>query len=264
MVQVKHVLAYLDEIAPMTMKLDMDNIGLLVGRRDAEVRRVLIALDITDEVIDEAVDVGAQLIVAHHPLFRQPLWQVTDGDGTGRKILKLLRHDIAAICMHTNLDSAEGGVNDVLASVLGLKETSILWQVGEIDGVPYGLGRIGTLSAPLAMADFLPQVKTALHTSGLRYHDAGRPVHRVAVMGGSGSDELRRAVMAGCDTYLLGEVKHNAFVEAKEQGINLIEADHYCTENVVSEPLREAMVGAFPALEVTVSMRQGQVARFFN
>jgi len=264
MASVKDIFAYLDKIAPMSMKLDWDNVGLLVGSYDSEVSRVLVALDITDAVIDEAARQGAQLIVAHHPLFLQPLWQVTDGDRTGRKIWKLLRHGIAAICMHTNLDSAKGGVNDRLAEAVGLSETVILWQVGEADGVPYGMGRVGTLSAPVAMADFLPRVKAALEASGLRYHDAGRPVHRVAVMGGSGSDGLTAAVAADCDTFVLGEAKYHAFLEARELGMNLIEADHYCTENVVSAPLAQAIADAFPGLEVRASARQGQVAKFFS
>ena len=263
MVRVRDILAYLDKIAPMSVKMDMDNIGLLVGSGEAEVRRALVALDITDEVIDEAVELGATLIVTHHPLFLQPLWQVTDGDRTGSKIIKLLRHGISAICMHTNLDIAEGGINDRLAEAVGLADTTILWQMGEADGVPYGMGRVGTLAAPVAMADFLSRVKAALEASGLRYHDAGRPVQRVAVLGGSGSNELWRAVAAGCDTYLLGEAKHSGFVEAQELGVNLIEGDHYCTENVISEPLKQELAAAFPAVEVTVSARQGQVARFF-
>ena len=263
MIRVKDVFARLDKVAPVAMKMDFDNVGLLVGRGDAEIRHALVALDITDAVIEEAIDLGGGLVVSHHPIILEPLRRVTDSDLTGRKILKLARHDIAAICMHTNLDAAEGGVNDVLAEAVGLQQSSILWELGELDGVPYGLGRIGTLPAPTNLAAFLPQVKAAIKSGGLRYHDAGRPVHRVAVVGGSGSDLVSVAASAGCDTCVIGEVKYHAFIEARELGINLIEADHYCTENVISVPLQQAIRAAFPELEVTVSARHDQVARFF-
>jgi len=260
---VNDVLCYFEKLAPIQMKLDFDNVGLLVGDGSAEVRRVLVALDVTDDVIDEAIDLEAELIVAHHPIILEPLKRVTDGDRVGRKILKLARHEIAAICMHTNLDAAAGGINDVLAERLGLSGTVVLWKTGEMNGVSYGLGRVGTLPHALSMADFMPEIKRALDTSGLRYHDAGRPVHKVAVMGGSGGDALPMAVAAGCDTYVLGEAKYHAFVEARELGINLIEADHYCTENVISTPLQQVLRAALPGLDVMVSERHDQVVRFF-
>ncbi|MCL2563508.1 MAG: Nif3-like dinuclear metal center hexameric protein [Oscillospiraceae bacterium] len=264
MTTVTDIFTHLNTIAPVAMKMDFDNVGHLVGRGDAEVRRVLVALDITDAVIDEAIELGAQLIVSHHPIILNPLRQVTDADLTGRQILKLVRHDIAAICMHTNLDAAEGGINDVLAERLGLCDTEILWQLGELDGVPYGLGRIGTLSAPADMAVFLPRVQAAVGSAGLRYHDAGRPVYKVASMGGSGGDLVSAAMAAGCDTYVIGEAKYHAFLEARELGINLIEADHYCTEDVISVPLRDTIRAAFPEVAVTVSARHDQVVRFYE
>ena len=263
MASVKDILAHLNQIAPVAMAMDRDNVGHLVGRRDAEVTRVLVALDATETIIDEAIDLGAELIVAHHPVIFDSLRQVTDNDSTGRRVLKLARHDIAMICMHTNLDIAAGGVNDVLAEALGLSGTEILWKMGELDGTAYGLGRVGDLPAPITMADFLAQVKAAVGSAGLRYYDAGRPVQRVAVLGGGGEDGLPMAVAAGCDAFVLGDARYHIFQEAQACGISLIEADHYCTENLISEPLKESISTAFPGVEVTVSTRQGQVAKFF-
>jgi len=262
-VYVRDVYAKLNEIAPVAMKMDFDNVGLLVGRREREVSRVLVALDITEDVLDEAIALGAELIVAHHPLIFTPLRAVTDEDPTGRMVLRLARHDMAAICMHTNLDAAQGGVNDELAHAVGLSETEIVMPLGELDGVPYGLGRVGNLPAPLSMADFLEQVKAGVKTRGLRYVDGGRAVSRVAVMGGSGSDGLQLAVRAGCDTYVVGEAKYSAFLEARSLGVNLIEADHFCTEDVMSEPLGQMLTKAFPGLVVMVSQRLDQTVRFF-
>jgi len=263
-VLVKDVFAELNKIAPVAMAMDFDNVGLLVGRTEREVSRVLIALDITEAVIGEAVVMGAELIVAHHPIILTPLRRVTDEDLTGRRILNLVQHDIAAICMHTNLDAARGGVNDELAKAVGLLgETEILMPLGELDGVPYGLGCVGDLPVPLSMADFLEQVKRGVNTGGLRYYDAGRSVSRVAVMGGSGSDQLGAAIAHGCDTYVVGEAKYHAFLEARELGVNLIEADHFCTEDVVSAPLGQMLAQAFPGIVVRVSEGHDQTVRFF-
>jgi len=262
-IRVSDILSRLEGIAPVEMKLDFDNVGHLVGRLDAVVSRVLVALDITEAVIDEAIAVGAELIVSHHPIIFRAVDRVTDADGTGRKLLRMARHDIGAICMHTNLDAVSGGVNDQLAAAIGLVDTDILWEVGVLQGTSYGLGRVGALASEQTMPSFLAQVKNVLAATGLRYHDAGLPVRRVAVMGGSGSDALDLAIKAGCDTFVLGEAKYNTFLEAKERGINLIEADHFCTENVVSEPLRRQLSAWFPTLTVCVSERLSQTAQFF-
>ena len=119
MATVKEICDYLNKIAPFYMKMDFDNVGFLAGFRDAEVSRVLTALDITGEVIAEAEELGAELIVSHHPLIFHPVKSVTDGDPLGRKLIRLLRGGMSAICLHTNLDAAEGGVNDALMESLG-------------------------------------------------------------------------------------------------------------------------------------------------
>ena len=262
---VKDVFAYLNEIAPVEMGVAQDNVGHLIGRGDRPVNRVLIALDITEEVIQEAVDIKSELIVSHHPLIFAPLYRVTDQDLVGRKVLTLIRHDMAAICMHTNLDAVQGGVNDVLADALGLRERAVLCPGGEdAEGNPYGLGRMGLLPAPLPMAEFLRKVSQVLQLAGLRYHDAGVPVHRVGLMGGSGSGEFGRAAMLGCDTYIAGDIKYHTFLEARELGVNLIDGDHYSTENVICSPLRDWLWGRFPQLEVFVSRRHSGTAQFFQ
>ena len=263
MAKVKEVLHFLDRLAPMHMKMDFDNVGLLVGRGTAEVSKILVALDVTQGVIDEAKEMGAELIVGHHPLTYTPMKAIVDNDLCGNKILDLIEHKIATICMHTNLDSAEGGINDVLAYVFGLRDTMVLNEQGKEDGKPYGLGRAGYLEAPMSLADFLPRAKATVKTKGLRYYDAGRPVHKVGVMGGSGTNELAYAVQAGCDTYVVGEVKYNAFLDAREYGINLIEADHFCTESLILAPLAKMLVKEFPEISVSVSKTQGQALDFF-
>lgn len=254
MARVRDIFDLLASKAPVENKLDFDNVGLLVGRSDREVRRVLAALDITDEVIQEAAGLGADLIVSHHPLFFK-LRSVTDATWTGERALTLAENRIAAICMHTNLDAARGGVNDALLSAVGCA------YAGELDPETM-IGRVGVRDE-IPLTDFLSEIKAALGCAGLRYHDAGRPVHKVAVCGGSGGGEVALAHAAGCDTYVTADIKYDPFLEAKHLGLNLIDADHFCTENVVVPVLRDWIAEAFPETEVIISSVHGQTARFF-
>lgn len=255
MTTVSNVLTFLEEKAPCGLKLDFDNVGHLVGHGDGEVRRILTALDITDEVIDEAVALGAELIVSHHPLIFFPIKSVTDGSWTGRRILTLAEKGIAAICMHTNLDAASGGVNDVLMETLGGMITETLDPVS-------GIGRIGVLKEEISFHDFLVRTKAVLNGNGLRYHDAGRRVKRIACCGGSGGGDIALAAEAGCDCYVTADVKYDQFLEAKNLGISIIDGDHFCTENVIVPVLADWLKEAFPQLEVSVSQCHGQCAQF--
>ncbi len=241
------------ELAPVELKLGFDNVGLLVGSWEDEVDRVLCALDITEEVIEEGKRLGADLLVSHHPLFFE-LKNVTDSDTTGSRVLHLARAGMSAICMHTNLDIAPGGVNDVLAGVLGIS-----------DAAPFGAercGRVGWVEEQ-SLPDFMGRVKAALNAGGLRYVDAGRPVHRVAVLGGAGGNDMTDALEAGADTYVTADVKHHQFIDARELGLNLIDAGHFSTENVVVPVLAELIASSFPEVEVSVSRAHVQPERFF-
>ena len=246
---------YLAQKAPVALKLDFDNVGLLVGRSDRDVRKVIISLDITDEVIDEAIAARADLIVSHHPLFFE-LKALSDATWTGARALKMAENRVAGICMHTNLDAASGGVNDALLSAIGALPEGVLDSVTHI-------GRVGHLDAPIPLNEFLERVKSSLHGNGLRYHDAGRSVYRVGVCGGSGGGEIGLAHSLGCDTYVTADVKYDQFLEAKHLGINLLDADHFCTENVVVPVLCQWLRAAFPEIDVVISRVHRQTACFY-
>ena len=254
MCKVNDLYSYLCTLAPLELQMEFDNSGFLAGHREAEITRALLALDITNAVIDEAIALGAQLIVSHHPLIFGGLKSVTD-DTAGAKTLRLIENGIAAICMHTNLDIAEGGVNDVLMEILGAETEDAL----DADGC----GRVGRLAAPTPLPDFLHFCKHALNAKGLRYYDAGREVHRLAVMGGSGGGSLRDAVAKGCDTYVTADIKYHQFLDAAEFGINLIDADHFCTEHPVIPVLAEKLQNRFPDVTFLISQKHGQVISFF-
>lgn len=264
MVKVSDILRELEKFAPPCLKLDFDNVGLLAGFSGHDVDKVIIALDITDEVIAEAVKEKAQLIVSHHPLFFS-LKSVNDLDPKGKKITALLSNGISAICMHTNLDAATGGVNDALAEASGLTQTELLvYEVCDENGKPHSNGRVGYLKAPVELKDYLAFLKSRLKSDGLRYHDAGRPVNKVATVGGSGGSYLKNAIAQGCDTFLTADIKYDVFLEAKEAGLNAIDGDHFCTENVVMPVLEKKLKKLFPELHILVSKNHGQTVHFFK
>lgn len=255
MTTVKNALQTLVDFAPVDAKMDFDNVGLLVGSSTAEVNKILVALDITSEVIEEAIEIGAELIVSHHPILFSTK-SVTDATITGSKMMSLLRNGIAAICMHTNLDAAAGGVSVALAEALGLQ------NLEPIEPAPC-YGRIGHLEAPMQMRDFLALTKTVLKSNGLRYHNSGQSIQRVAVVGGSGGDYLHRAAEQGCDVLVTSDIKYDVFLDAREMGISLIDADHFCTENVVVPKLRALLRLAHPTVICNISQKHGQTAKFW-
>lgn len=255
MATVGEIYAALDNWAPFSVQMDFDNAGFLVGRGDREVTKILVALDMTGEVVEEAARWGAQLIVSHHPVIFHPVKAVTDKTAAGRVLLALAEGRIAAICAHTNLDAVQGGVNDCLARALELGDVAQLHQDGVLpDGNPYGVGRVGTAHRPgLSPAEYAAHVKERLSAASVRYADGGRPVARVAVGGGSCGSMLADALAAGCDTFVTADVKYDVFLQAKALGLNLLDAGHFATENVVCPPLADFLAGRFPQIEVRVS-----------
>ena len=253
MVSVKQVYQLIQEKAPFELQMGFDNAGFLVGRGDRLVNRILIALDITEPVIEEAIHHGAQLILAHHPVIWGGAKTVTDETVMGRKLLLLVEHGIAAICAHTNLDAAEDGVNDALAVKLELSDIGQLHQDGiDSQGRPYGIGRIGKV-APQPLYDFAMQVKNRLGANGIRLVDGGKPVHMVAVGGGSCGNMLQDAIAQGCDTFVTSDVKYDVFLDAKALGVNLIDAGHYPTENVICPVLKRWIEDTFPEVDILIS-----------
>ena len=258
MATVADILTFLETLAPRYMKEDWDNVGLLCGRRDRPVRKILVALDPFRNVIDEAIAEHADLIVTHHPLiFRSPLMAVNEDSETGRCVLTLIEHGIAAINAHTNLDMAPGGVNDVLATTLGLENIGIINPVEN-----YGLLRCGTVTEQPLEA-FLASVKEKLHCEGLRYVTGGKPVRKVAVGGGSCADFMHDALAAGCDTFVTSDIKYNQFRTAFELGLNLIDAGHFHTENPVMPVLTEKLQAAFPEVEVKFCENHTDCMKFY-
>ena len=245
-------------LAPKELAMSWDNVGQLLGDPDLEVSRVLVALDITEAVADEAIERDCQLIVAHHPVMNcrwLPVQSVRSDTPQGHLLLKLLRNGVSAICMHTNLDVAWGGVNDILAEKLKLVDPGPLCD--------NGLGRVGRLEEPMDLADFVRFVSRSLGCNGVRYAGAGKPVCRVAVGGGACGDFEDDAIRAGCDTFVTADLSYHQFLDAKGKGINLIDAGHFPTEDPVCEKLVQYVSDRFQELAVTKSTSHREVIQYY-
>lgn len=252
---------FLQTLAPESMAMDWDHVGLLCGRSDREVTRLLVALDPFAAVCQEAKEEGCQLLVTHHPAIWK-LDRVNDATQTGKNLLFLIENGISALNAHTNLDVAPGGVNDILAARLGLDDVSVIDPVGtDAMGREYGLLRRGRI-APEPVAQFVCRVKEALGCDGLRYVAGSRPVARVAVGGGSCSDSLFRVAELGCDAFVTADCKYNAFADAADLGLTLIDAGHFQTENPVCAVLAGKIQAAFPEIQVILSKRHGDCIKF--
>lgn len=236
-VTVQDVLAEMRRIAPPELAQSWDNVGLLVdaGR---PVSGILTALDITPAVVSEADVLGCELIVSHHPVIFQPLKSLSVKDVPGM----LMHKGISAICMHTNLDAAPGGVNDTLAELLGMRDT-----------VPFadGCGRIGTVDATTAKA--LAELCEDTLGPGVRYVEASHPVLRLAEVSGAGGSYWKEALDLGADCLVTGEANHHAACDARRLGMGLVAAGHWATERPIAGVLAKRLKEAFPEIPVTVS-----------
>ena len=242
---VREIYDKLSERIPESLRESWDNDGLMCASDEAkEVRRALVTLDVTEEVVDYAVANRFDLIISHHPLIFRPLGALTEDSHIARKVIRLIKQDIAVISLHTRADKVEGGVNDTLCELIGIK-----------DAVPFGegdLGRIGVLDEELNMEDFSYMLKDILGCDGIRVADACIPIQRVAVVGGDGKDYIKPALAAGADTYVSGRLGYNVMTEAGEMGINLIEAGHFFTEQPVTSFFQSLLMRMDPEMYIEI------------
>jgi len=246
------VCTVIEKFAPLSLQESYDNAGLILGDRNREVTGVLIALDATLDVIDEAIRLGSNMIVTHHPFIFKGLKTITGKNHTENCLIKAIRNDIAIYAGHTNVDSVRGGVNERMADKLGLTETSILVPVHQ-SSCDCGLGMIGMLPKPLSETDFLNIVKKTFHCERIRFSSlTGKTIQKVALCGGSGSEFLEKALSMGADAYLTGEAKyHEFFTHASE--ILFVDAGHYETEQFTKDIFFELLSENFSTFAVRIS-----------
>ncbi|MGB3226061.1 MAG: Nif3-like dinuclear metal center hexameric protein [Desulforhopalus sp.] len=244
--RVKDILESLNIQAPFSLAESWDNVGLLVGNPEQQVTAVLAGLDPTNRLVDEAIKLGANTIITHHPVIFKPLPAINTAEPNGRLLEKALSNQIAIIASHTNFDSAREGVSDYLALKLGLENLSPLVASSDNDTAGTGLGRIGTYSSPLTSTDFLTRLLTTLDLSCVQM--AGvfpEKISSVAVCGGSGSDLAPVAYHRGANVYISAEIKHSTAVWAVEKNFCIIDGTHYATEKpavaLLVKQLKEAV-----------------------
>lgn len=241
---VKELYQYLDQRIPRSLSCEWDNDGLMCcPEEDRRVRRVLVTLDVTDAAVEQAIAGGYDVILSHHPMIFKGLKALNEENYIAAKALKLIRAGVAVMSFHTRLDAVSGGVNDMLATLLGLSEVVPFGQNGE------AIGRIGVLPEETDLMHFAAQVKAILNAPAVFYADAGRAVRKVAVLGGSGGDDIGAARLAGADTYLSGSLGYHDMTDAPEAGMNLVEAGHFYTENPICHVLCELVRGADETIE---------------
>lgn len=225
---VKELYDVFEDRIPSDLREDWDNDGLMCcPDMYAEVERVFVALDVTEEIVDYAIERGFDLIVSHHPLIFKPISSVNEDSHIGRKLIKLISNGISVFSFHTRADKVFGGVNDLFCDRLGIS-----------DATPFGeglIGRIGELDEEMTLEDFAFKVKDALASEAVSYADGYNAVKRVALLGGDGKSYVKDAIAAGADTYVSGSIGYNMMEEAAELGINLVAAGHYFTESAVTE-----------------------------
>lgn len=248
MTTVRQVYEAMQAIAPLELAESWDNPGLLVDC-GGQMHRVLAALDITPEVVAEAAAKQCEMIVSHHPVIFDPLKKIGPQDVP----FQLVQAGISAICMHTNLDAAEGGVNEVLAGIFGMRD----WEV-----FADGCGRVGEVE-PITVPELARKAQAVLGgrcnrpRSGpavqVKFADTGRTVRRLAVISGAGGSMFEDALAVGADCLLTGEANHHAAIDAVRLGLSLVAAGHYATEFPVCAAIADRLHAAFPELEVRVS-----------
>lgn len=243
----------LDKICPFSFQDKWDNSGLLVGEMNMPLERVLVTLDITAEAAEEAARLGCSAVVSHHPVIFHPLTRL---DNKNPAVI-LAKHDIAAVCAHTNLDMAKGGINDIIADMLthyGFEKTAgLLEGVHRIDGESIGYGRIVVSEKAYTAPELADLLREIFGCTVVRYCDGGREIRRLAICSGSGGGMSEAAVKMGADGFLTGDVKHDVFISARNVGLSLFDCGHFHTENICVNYLANKLREALPTIEFIIS-----------
>lgn len=255
LVKCSDIIEAMEKYAPARFAEDWDNVGLMCGESNKAVKKVMLALDVNDAVADEAVNKGVQLIVTHHPLIFKAVRNITDKTPLGRRLIKLIKNDIAVFSAHTNLDIADGGTNDTLAGMLGLCNTEGL----EVMPDGSAMGRIGDLAEEMTFGELSERVKALLGADRLSVCGGlQRRVSRVGICTGKGAEFMSAAAAKGADVYITGDFGYHDGQTAEELGLCVIDGTHYLTEVIVLEPLYKYLKSSFDSLEVIISEVSGQ------
>lgn len=251
MIKVNNIIKEMELLAPTYLKEDFDNVGLMVGDKNKEVKKVLLALDCTLKVIEEAKKENVELIITHHPLiFKRPS-SITTDTLQGKKIIELIKNDISLYSSHTNLDSVENGLNDTIVSILGFDNSKILEKNKRDDKA--GLGRIVSLNESIQLKDLISKIKKSLNINNLRVVKGKDKVNKIAIINGSGQDFIGKAVALGADCIITGDTTYHFASDYKEMEISILDVGHFASEQITFFNVMENLKEKFKDVEFITS-----------
>lgn len=246
---------YINEFAPFNYAETWDNVGLMLGSRGCQVKKIMLCMDVTLKVIDEAIEQGVNLIISHHPLLFSKLKTVDFDTSTGQMLLKLIKNDINVISAHTSLDVAVGGVNDTLAETVGLvgceKLKSYIPEGLDID---MGLGKVGNLPNELSFNEFVNHIKKNLNISNLRIIGAQPAIiKKVATFCGSFDGSLASVKRHNADVLITGDIKYHTALDAREMGLCIMDVGHFASEHLIVNKLKKLLENKFKNIDIVCS-----------
>lgn len=251
----KEVIETLESLAPLSLAEKWDNVGLLTGREDREIEKIMLALDPGSKTIQEAVAWKADLLITHHPLIFSGMKSITTKDFVGKRVYDLILNDICYYAMHTNFDMA--AMAEAVAMQLELTDSKVLEVSLYEEDKTMGIGRIGKLSEPMSLEEFALYVKEKCNVSGIKVFGEGdKRVHKVALVPGSGKDYIPEAIRKEADVFLTGDIGHHVGMDACEQGIAVIDAGHYGLEKIFSSYMADFLGKIFPKAEIRIAKEE--------
>lgn len=247
------IMSRIEERYPLTYACSWDNVGLLAGRADKEVKKIYLALDATDEVIGHAIEAGADMLITHHPMIFGGMKRVNDQDFLGRKVIRIIQGDLAYYAMHTNFDVL--GMADLAGGLLDLQDMEVLevTAAGEKEeGIrEEGIGRVGNLPEEMSLRDASEYVKRCLKLDNVKvFGDLDGKIRRAALCPGSGKSEIGESLRKGADVLIAGDIDHHSGLDAVEQGLAVIDAGHYGTEYIFMDEMERFLNRELPDISV--------------
>lgn len=247
----KKVIEILEKQSPKSYACDWDNVGLLVGREDKEIQKIYIALDATDEAIEEAIANGADMLLTHHPMIFKGMKRVTQEDFIGRRIIHLIQNDMVYYAMHTNFDVM--GMADLAADYLGISDTRVLEITSVSETGEEGIGRYGSLKKEMTVRECCEEVKQAFSLENVKvFGDLERKVKTAAISPGSGKSVISNALQAGVDVLITGDIDHHEGIDAVAQNMTVIDAGHYGVEHIFIPYMEQYLKREAKELEIAV------------
>lgn len=262
--KINDIITKFEESYPTSYAFDGDNVGLLVGDKNATVTKVLATCDVDLGVVEEAIEKGANFIVSHHPLMFHPVNRMTEDSPEQKTIRLMIENGISHYAAHTNLDTGAGGINDLMAQMLGMEDTKVIDVVATDERGVHGYGRICNLKEAFTVKELMDKIKSVFGAKGLKYTgNLEDKVSRLAVNTGGGAGILEECINKGCDTFITGDVKYNGYRDALDMGMKIIDIMHYDSEQISKVWFENWFKENFPDVEVIKSVANQNVVKVY-